>query len=86
MLMLNLCLADVLMAIYLIVLPNTLKHSSSPERATSLTCDALGVTSVLSLQVSMSILVIISAYRSFSVLYLYKHIHAKASVILIVLV
>ena len=84
--MLNLCLADVLMAIYLIVLPNTLKHSSSPERATSLTCDALGVTSVLSLQVSMSILVIISAYRSFSVLHLYKHIHAKASVILIVLV
>ena len=86
MLMLNLRLADVLMAIHLIVLPNTLKHSSSPVRATSLTCDALGMTSVLSLQVSMSILVIISAYRSFSVLYLYKHIHGKASVILIVLV
>ena len=86
MLVLNLCLADVLMAIYLIVLPTTLKHSSRPERATSPICDALGVTSVLSLQVSMSILVIISAYRLFSVLYPYKHIHVKVTVILIVLV
>ena len=85
-LVLNLCFADVLMAIYLIVLPNTLKHSFRSERATSLTCDALGVTSVLSSQVSMSILVIISAYRLFSVLHPYKHIHVKMSVILIVLV
>ena len=86
MLVLNLCLADILMAIYLIVLPNALKHSSRPERATSLTCDALGVTSVLSLQVSMSILVIISAYRLFSVLYPYKHVHVKVTVVLIVMV
>ena len=86
MLVLNLCLADVLMAIYLIVLPNILKNSFRPERAASPICDALGVTSVLSLQVSMSILVIISAYRLFSVLYPYKHIHMKVSVILIVLV
>ena len=86
MLVLNLCLADLLMAIYLIVLPNTLKHSFKPERATSPICDALGVTSVLSLQVSMSILAIISAYRLFSVLYPYKHIHVKMSLILIVLV
>ena len=86
MLVLNLCLADVLIAVYLIVLPNSLKHSFRPEQATSLTCDALGVTSVLSLQVSMSILVIISAYRLFSVLYPYKHIHVKVSVILIALV
>ena len=86
MLVLNLCLADLLMAIYLIVLPTTLKHSLKPERATSPICDALGVTSVLSLQVSMSILVIISAYRLFSVLYPYKHIHVKVSLILIVLV
>ena len=34
----------------------------------------------------MSILVIISAYRLFSVLYPYKHIHVKVSVILIALV
>ena len=85
-LVLNLCFADALMAIYLIILPNTLKHSFRPELATSLTCDALGVTSVLSSQVSMSILVIISAYRLFSVLYPYKHIHVKVTVILIVLI
>ena len=49
MLVLKLCLADVLIAIYFIVLPNTLKHAFTLERATSTICDALGVTSVLSL-------------------------------------
>ena len=49
MLVLKLCLADVLIAIYFIVLPNTLKIAFTLERATSTICDALGVTSVLSL-------------------------------------
>jgi len=85
-LVLNLCLAYLLMAIYLIMFPYTLAHTNCSLADLNISCEAFGVISVASIQVSMSILVIISVYRLRSVLYPFKRIRFKVALILIVLV
>ena len=83
-LVLNLCFADLLMGIYLIIL--ALSYLNHSNRVNFNLCNALGIISTLSIQVSMSVLVIISAYRLYSVLYPFKSIRIKVAVILMVLI
>ena len=59
----NLYLADLLMNFYFIVFPISLKHSAGFKGLSLKLCNVFGVTSVFSMQVSMSMLVLISAYR-----------------------
>ena len=84
-LVLNLCISDSLMGLYLTLGPIAFRFSDQEVMNTNL-CNALGVTSVLSMQASVSIIVIITAYRLFGVLFPYKRIHIKTTVILLVLV
>ena len=85
MLVLNLCFADLLMGIYLITA--SLSYLLNQPIALNFNlCTALGIISTLSIQVSMSVLVIISAYRLYSVLYPFKPIRIKVAVILMVLI
>ena len=86
MLVFNLCLADLLMVFYLIAFPTSLRYSTEFGGLSLKLCNVFGVTSVLSMQVSMSILVLIAAYRLYSVLYPYKHIHIKVTIFLVILV
>ena len=74
-LVLNLCLVYMLMAIYLIAFP-ILKISNS----TSTTCKILGVISTLSAQVSVSVLVIITAFRFYGIIFPFKLIRIKVAV------
>ena len=85
MLVLNLCFADLLMGIYLIIflLSYVLEHFYCFNFNL---CNALGIISTLSIQVSTSVIVIISAYRLYSVLYPFKPIRIKVAVILMVLI
>ena len=85
MLVLNLCLADLLMGIYLIIfsLLHLLEHFYCFKFNQ---CNALGIISVLSVQVSMSVIVVTSAYRLYSVLYPFKPIRINVAVILVVLI
>ena len=80
LLKLNLGCADLLMAFYLILYTIAL-----PKINVSL-CNALGVVSVLSIQTSVSILVVITAYRLYGVLFPYKHVHIKNTIITLVLI
>ena len=82
MLVLNLCLADMLMAIYLIVYPLALVYL---EKVSSNLCNLLGVSSALSMQASVSFLVIIAAYHLYGVQYPYKIVRIKIAVVLIIL-
>ena len=85
MLVLNLCFADLLMGIYLIII--SLSYLLNHTIAFNFNlCNAMGIISTLSIQVSMSVLVIISAYRLYSVLYPFKPIRIKVAVILMVLI
>ena len=81
---LNLCLADLLMAVYLIVCPISLvlKEQMIPASL----CNAMGVVSGLSLQVSVSILVIITAFRLHGVLYPFRLIRIRTAIVLLLLV
>ena len=82
-LVLNLCLADMLMAIYLIVHPLALVYL---EKVSSNLCNFWGVSSALSMQASVSFLVIIAAYHLYGVQYPYGIVRIKTVVILIMLV
>ena len=83
-LVLNLSLADFLMSIYLIVYSVALHYSPNSSNAMDVNlCGALGVMSVLSSQVSVTVLVVISAYRLRAIIYPYKQVRMKLPIILI---
>ena len=85
-LVLNLSLADFLMSIYLIVYSVALHYSPNSSNAMDVNlCGALGVMSVLSSQVSVTVLVVISAYRLRAIIYPYKQVRMKLPIILIAL-
>ena len=79
----NLCFADLLMAIYILTLSIT---ELTFERISSDLCNTIGVISVLSMQASVSILVIITGYRLHGVLFPFKHVDIKLAVCLLVFV
>ena len=83
MLIFNLCFADLLNAVYLMVYPTAIAKLNIISKSL---CNTLGVISVLSIQSSVSFLVIITAYRVYGVLYPYKSIRIKSVVALLVLV
>ena len=83
MLVVNLCFADLLMAFYLIIFPIALKKL---KPINYWLCDMLGVFSLLSMEVSVSILVIITLFRLYGIIYPYKRIHIKVAIALLVLV
>ena len=74
-LLLNLCCADFLMGVYITVF-SSLRSYSNYEFNFDL-CNALGVISITSNQVSVTILVLISTYRLYGILFPYKHVHLK---------
>ena len=82
-LVLNLCFSDLLMAVYLIICPIALVKLKQVSFAL---CNALGIISVLSIQVSVSCLAIITTVRLFGLLFPYKYISIKATIILLVMV
>ena len=79
----NLCFADLLMATYILTLSIT---KLTFERISSDLCNTIGVISVLSMQASVSILVIITSYRLYGVLFPFKHVNIKLAVFLLVFV
>ena len=81
-LVLNLCLADLLMGIHLTIGTIALRF----DFLDSTLCNALGIMSALSIQVSASILVIITCYRLYGVLFPFNHIRIKLSVISLVII
>ena len=85
-LVLNLSLADFLMSVYLIVYSVALQYTPNSSSVIDLNlCGALGVISVLSSQVSVTVLVVISAYRLRAIIYPYKQVRMKLPIILIAL-
>ena len=82
-LVLNLCFADLLMAIFLIAF---LIAKLTFERISSDLCNTMGVISALSTQASVSILVIITGYRLYGVLFPFKLVDVKLAVRLLVFV
>ena len=84
-LVLNLCISDSLMGLYLTLGPIVLTVYGA-ESVTPTLCNTFGIMNVLSMQVSASILVIITAYRLFGVLFPFKRVHIKATVALLILV
>ena len=83
-LVLNLSLADFLMSVYLIVYSVALHYSPNSSKLIDVNlCEALGVISVLSNQVSVTVLVVISAYRLRAIIYPYKQVRMKLPIILI---
>ena len=81
LLLLNLCCADFLMGVYVTVF-SSLRSYTNYEFNFNL-CNALGVISITSNQVSVTILVMISAYRLYGILFPYKHVHLKIVLILL---
>ena len=82
-LVLNLCLADLLMGLSFII--GTITSQLDQKELDSL-CNAMGVISSLSTQSSVTILTIITIYRLKSILFPYKVITAKFIAILLVMV
>ena len=83
-LVLNLSLADFLMSVYLIVYSVALHYSPTTSNVMDVNlCEALGVMSVLSSQVSVTVLVVISGYRLRAIIYPYKQVRMKLPIILI---
>ena len=82
-LVLNLCFADLLMAVYLIIGPIALVKS---KQFSSALCNALGFISALSIQTSASFLAIITAYRLYGVRFPYKRVSIKKAAGLLLLV
>ena len=81
-LVLNLCLADLLIGVYLVM--SLIARKIDPENVNF--CNALGVISKLSMQSSATILTIITAYRLKSIIFPYKLVSTKLPVILLVIV
>ena len=79
-LVLNLCVADCLMGIYLIVCSLAIAKIG---RVSSNMCNAMGVTSTLSVQTSTSFLTVITAYRLYGIVYPFKTIRTKFTVVLL---
>ena len=82
-LVLNLCFADLLMAIGVITF---FIAKLMLERIRSDLCNTMGVISALSTQASVSILVIITGYRLYGVLFPFKLVNIKLAVCLLVFV
>ena len=82
-LVLNLCFADLLMAIYLIAFSIA---KLTFERISSDLCNTMGVISVLSTQASVAILAIITGYRLYGVLFPFKLVNIKLAVFLLIFV
>ena len=72
-LILNLCLADLLMGVYILVLPIAFKFDFLDVYL----CTALGIISTTSIQVSATVLIMISAYRLYGVVKPYRLVHYK---------
>ena len=81
LLLINLCCADFLMGVYITVF-SSLRSYSNYEFNFDL-CNALGVISITSNQVSVTILVLISTYRLYGILFPYKHVRLKIVLILL---
>ena len=79
-LVLNLCFADLLMAINVITF---FIAKLMFKRIRSDLCNTMGVTSALSTQASVSILVIITGYRLYGVLFPFKLVNIKLAVCLL---
>ena len=81
-LVLNLALADLLMGIYLTAIGFEIKHKASIGVYFSepIICNALGIISTVSSQVSITILFIISFYRLIGVIKPYKSLHLRVIV------
>ena len=86
-LVLNLALTDLLMGIYLTAIGFEIKHKASINifYSESRLCNALGIIRIVSNQVSITILFIISFYRLIGVIKPYKSLHYKFIVILVTL-
>ena len=82
-LVLNLCLAHGLFGAFLFAAPFALVLWKPVSAST---CNALGVLSVLSVHVSIATLVIITAYRLYAILFPFKQIHLRLTVILLIFV
>ena len=83
-LVLNLCLADLLMAFYLIAGPI---YITKLESISFSLCNALGVISALSIQLSVSLLAIITAYRLCGIVFPFRIlVRTKITVVLLCLV
>ena len=78
-LVLNLSFADLLVGIYLA----TYSIFISSKISLSL-CKILGLISVTSNQVSVTLLVLISAYRVYGIVFPYKNVHLKVTIIFLV--
>ena len=86
-LVLNLALADLLMGIYLTAISFELKHKVAFDEyfSESRLCTALAVINAVSIQVSLTILFIISTYRLIGLIRPYKRQHLKSVATLIIL-
>ena len=78
-LVLNLSLADLLMGVYMIIYSLEIKQGNRFNNV----CNALGVISITSSQVSVTLLVIISAYRVYGIVFPYKPVHFKVTICLV---
>ena len=87
-LVLNLALADLLMGIYMTAFGFEIKHRASIGvffSSEPILCNALGIIRLMSCQVSITILFIISFYRLIGVIKPYKSLHFKFIVTLVIL-
>ena len=83
-LVLNLAVSDLLMGVYLIGVAFEMKRKSTVNSYVSepFPCDVLGVLNLLSSQVTVTIILIISYYRLYSVIWPYKRPTFKFTIIL----
>ena len=89
LLILSLSLADILMGIYLVAISFELKTKSYDGNIYFTEyrfCNALGIISFISSQVSLSTIVLISLYRLYGVICPYKQANWKKTVLLILLI
>ena len=84
-LVLNLSLADLLMGVYVFSLStNILIKSNSADHFIDYPfCNAMGVMNFASSQISVTVLVFISSFRCYSVLYPYKRVSLKLAYVLV---
>ena len=83
-LVLNLAISDLLMGVYLIGIAFEMKRKNTVNTYISepFPCDVLGVLNLLSSQVTVTIILIISYYRLYSVIWPYKRPTFKFTIIL----
>lgn len=84
-LILNLAIADLLMGIYLFAISMEIRnYAQDSEYSTSNSvCNTYGIVNMISGQVSLTILVMISYFRLHGLIFPYRRVHKKTAVILI---